>query len=123
MRGIDLLALLLGVIFPLASGYVTKWIMNFLKDVSTLVDRLPVAAKRIVVTLIASLITFVFGFFGINITDALFSDLNAPQIQALLGAAFAMIFHDGEKVKKVAEVTGVDVPLGSTTRYNETRTL
>lgn len=110
MTKMNLFALLLGVIFPLVSGYLTKWIMNGLKKVSSFVDLLPVAAKRIVVVLISSLITFVFGFFGIVITDATFATLNEPQIQALLSAAFAMIFHDGEKVKEVAEVTGVDVP-------------
>ena len=117
MRGMDLLALLLGVIFPLVSGYLTKWIMNGLKNMSTLVDRLPTAAKRVVVTLIASLITFVFGFLGVTLTDTTFSALNEPQIQALLSAAFAMIFHDGEKVKAVAEKTGVDVPLTTSRTY------
>lgn len=126
MRTMDLLALLLGVIFPLVSGYLTKWTMNGLKRVSTLVDNLPVAAKRAVVVLIASLITFVFSFFGVVVTGTSFDALTEPNIQALLSAAFAMLFHDGNKLAQVKVVGGVvmanDFRTGVDARSSSSRT-
>lgn len=98
----NVLAVLVGVIFPVASAYLVKWLMNVLKNASTLVANARDEVKQVLVVLIATVISIVFGFFGIQVTGTTFDALTATDVQALLTAALAMVFHNGKKLKEVA---------------------
>lgn len=96
----NLIFVLLGLLIPVLSAFLTKWFMNWLKSFSATVDNTGTTTKQLLVLLISTLLTLAFHFFGVAVTgDTTLTGLNAPDVQALITAALAMVLHNSEKLK------------------------
>lgn len=96
----SLVLMLLTMLIPVLSAYITKWLMNKLKAVSATVDNLGTTLKQFIVFVISALLTLAFNLLGVPLTgEPTLAGLNSADVQALISAALAIVLHNSEKIK------------------------
>lgn len=90
--GSGLVGVLLSVIVPILTGYITQGIVFVLKQVDAIGNSNP-AIKQILSFVVAGVVSLIFAFF--HTTDL------ALILNTLIGGALAQLFHNGQKVAQL----------------------
>lgn len=95
------LTALLAIIVPAFIGYLTKWIVDGLKKVNAFADSQPLV-KQLAGLVISTGLAFIVGFFGLHLAGSGIDTITESDIgtvlNALVGWALAMLFHNGAKL-------------------------
>lgn len=97
--------LLMPILLPVIVGPLTFLVMQGAKAVSATIDKLPVTAKRIAVLVVASLLTMLGSWAGVDFgcnpdaaVDCL-ATLDKDAVKAAVGAAVAFLLHLAKQKK------------------------
>jgi hypothetical protein len=93
---------------PLVAAPLTTWLTNVLKKSSSWVDAQPATTKRVIVTIIATLLNYVGLAFGIDLPDAVAEVTTEAVTSILLGlvsALAAMGIYHVRKAEPSQEIT------------------
>jgi hypothetical protein len=94
---------LLPIVLPMVTGYLTTGSMQWLKKLSSYVDRLPTFIKPLIVLVISTAITVAAKALGLTIDATSLSGLSSTDIQSVLGALVAIALHNSKKVTTASE--------------------
>ena len=87
---------LLGALVPLVLGTISQPIAEFLFKLNATIDRLAVFPKRVVVVVIAFLLTSLAGYLNAVLPESL-ALFDAGAVEAALAAGYAMVIHKSGK--------------------------
>lgn len=87
---------LLAIIIPILTGYITKWIANFMKRIDAFAASRPLVKQltTFAIAFVLSMITNVFGTADIGVI-----------LNTIIGGALAQVFYNGNRVSAIT--TGV----------------
>lgn len=86
-------------LIPVLVAGLTQYVVELLQKAVTLLDRLPALAKQVLVVAVAFGLTKAAAFLGVTLTTTDLQLLGSQDIQALLSAALAFLFHSQFKAK------------------------
>lgn len=100
--------ILLPILLPLVTGYLTTGGMQWLKKISETINKLPSWLKPVIVFALSTAITIGAKSLGIEISSSDVSMLNGTDIQAILGGLVAIMLHHTTKSAQIQAV--LDIP-------------
>lgn len=103
------LTALLAIIVPALIGYMTKWIVDGLKVVRTFADSDPLI-KQVAGLVVSTALSFAVGASGLHLAGSGIDTITESDIgtvlNALVGWALAMLFHNGAKLPASPATSG-----------------
>lgn len=88
-RGFDFLTGLLAILIPILTGYITKALVNVMKNVDAFSAANPLI-KQLSTFVISFLLSLIAGFFGSTDVSVI--------LNTVIGGALAQVFYNGKKI-------------------------
>lgn len=104
------LNLILSVVLPVLVAGLTTLIAGLLFKLNTALETMPDLLKRVIVPIIASLLTLLSTKLNVVLQGHDLATLMPADVQALLSAAIAYLFHSQDKQKAIAVKVGASSP-------------
>ena len=90
-------------LIPIVVAGLTTWVYDKLKQGVTLLDKAPAFVAQIAVAVIAFGLTKASVVLGVSLSTTDIGALTSGDVQALLSASLAYLFHAGKQAKAIRE--------------------